>query len=76
MLGTVTAWVLVRDDFRGKAIVNAIIDLPFALPTIVAGLVLIALYGVQTPLDFDLGFVHFQATSPSRAGRSTSRSCS
>ena len=62
LLGTVTAWVLVRDDFRGKSIVNAIIDLPFALPTIVAGLVLIALYGVQTPLHFELGFVHFQAT--------------
>ena len=39
MLGTITAWVLVRDDFRGKSLVNAIIDLPFALPTIVAGLV-------------------------------------
>ena len=37
VLGTITAWVLVRDDFRGKSVVNAIIDLPFALPTIVAG---------------------------------------
>jgi sulfate/thiosulfate transport system permease protein len=62
VLGTITAWVLVRDDFRGKSAVNAIIDLPFALPTIVAGLVLIALYGVQTPLHLDLGFVHFEAT--------------
>jgi sulfate/thiosulfate transport system permease protein len=43
--GTVIAWVLVRDDFRGKGVVNSLIDLPFALPTIVAGLVLIALYG-------------------------------
>ena len=43
--GTLVAWVLVRDDFRGKALVNAIIDLPFALPTIVAGLTLLALYG-------------------------------
>ena len=42
VLGTVTAWVLVRDDFRGKSVVNAIIDLPFALPTIVAGLTLLA----------------------------------
>ena len=49
-LGTVTAWVLVRDDFRGKALVNAVIDLPFALPTIVAGLVLLALYGPQSPI--------------------------
>jgi sulfate/thiosulfate transport system permease protein len=43
--GTLIAWVLVRDDFRGKGVVNSLIDLPFALPTIVAGLVLIALYG-------------------------------
>jgi sulfate/thiosulfate transport system permease protein len=43
--GTIIAWVLVRDEFRGKRIVNSLIDLPFALPTIVAGLVLLALYG-------------------------------
>ena len=43
--GTLIAWVLVRDDFRCKNVVNSLIDLPFALPTIVAGLVLIALYG-------------------------------
>ncbi len=51
VLGTITAWVLVRDSFRGKALVNAIIDLPFALPTIVAGLTLLALYGPQSPLE-------------------------
>ena len=45
VMGTVIAWVLVRDDFRGKRLVNALIDLPFALPTIVAGLTLLALYG-------------------------------
>jgi len=45
VVGTATAWVLVRDDFRGKSLVNAVIDLPFALPTIVAGLTLLALYG-------------------------------
>ena len=45
VMGTLIAWVLVRDDFRGKRIVNAVIDLPFALPTIVAGLTLLALYG-------------------------------
>ena len=49
VLGTITAWVLVRDEFRGKALVNAVIDLPFALPTIVAGLTLLALYGPQSP---------------------------
>jgi len=44
-MGTLIAWVLVRDEFRGKRAVNAVIDLPFALPTIVAGIVLLALYG-------------------------------
>ena len=56
VLGTITAWVLVRDDFRGKAIVNAIIDLPFALPTIVAGLTLLALYGPTSPLEINVAF--------------------
>jgi sulfate transport system permease protein len=56
VLGTITAWVLVRDDFRGKALVNAIIDLPFALPTIVAGLTLLALYGPKSPLGVDVAF--------------------
>src|SRR5215469_13104508 len=48
------AWVLVRDDFRGKAVVSAVIDLPFALPTIVAGLTLLALYGASSPFHVDL----------------------
>lgn len=56
VLGTITAWVLVRDDFRGKSIVNAIIDLPFALPTIVAGLTLLALYGPTSPVGIDVAF--------------------
>jgi sulfate transport system permease protein len=56
VLGTVTAWVLVRDEFRGKAFVNAVIDLPFALPTIVAGLTLIALYGPRSPVGVDIAF--------------------
>ena len=42
--GTAIAWTLVRDRFFGQAMVNAIVDLPFALPTIVAGLTLLALY--------------------------------
>jgi sulfate transport system permease protein len=54
--GTLVAWVLVRDDFPGKRFVNALIDLPFALPTIVAGLVLLALYGPKGPAPFDIGF--------------------
>lgn len=56
VLGTVTAWVLVRDDFRGKSVINSIIDLPFALPTIVAGLTLLALYGPQSPIGIDIAF--------------------
>ena len=52
--GTMIAWVLVRDDFRGKSLVNAVIDLPFALPTIVAGLTLIALYGPRSPIGIDV----------------------
>jgi sulfate transport system permease protein len=56
VLGTVTAWVLVRDDFPGKSLVNAVIDLPFALPTIVAGLTLLTLYGPQSPLGVNVAF--------------------
>jgi sulfate transport system permease protein len=51
VVGTVIAWVLVRDDFPGKRLVEIVIDIPFALPTIVAGLVLITLYGPGTPFD-------------------------
>ncbi len=56
VLGTLIAWVLVRDDFRGKSLVNAVIDLPFALPTIVAGLTLLALYGPRSPIDVNIAF--------------------
>jgi len=54
--GTLIAWVLVRDEFRGKKVVNALIDLPFALPTVVAGVVLLALYGKNGPLGIDITF--------------------
>jgi sulfate transport system permease protein len=47
--GTLVAWVLVRDRFPGRGVVNALIDLPFALPTIVAGITLLALYGPDSP---------------------------
>jgi sulfate/thiosulfate transport system permease protein len=56
VMGTLIAWVLVRDDFRGKGFVNALIDLPFALPTIVAGLVLLALYGPRGPVGVNLAY--------------------
>jgi sulfate transport system permease protein len=54
--GTLIAWVLVRDSFRGKPFVNALIDLPFALPTIVAGLTLLALYGPNGPLGINVAY--------------------
>jgi sulfate/thiosulfate transport system permease protein len=53
VFGTLVAWVLVRDDFHGKPALNAIIDLPFALPTIVAGLTLLTLYGPQSPVGLN-----------------------
>jgi sulfate transport system permease protein len=56
VFGTIIAWVLVRDQFPGKAIVNSVIDLPFALPTIVAGLVLLSLYGKSSPVGVDVTF--------------------
>lgn len=50
VMGTVIAWVLVRDRFPGKAVIDFVIDIPFAMPTIVAGLVLLSLYGPQSPI--------------------------
>src|SRR6478672_7315787 len=54
VFGTILAWVLVRDEFPGKSLVNAVIDLPFALPTIVASLTLLALYGNDSPIGIHL----------------------
>ena len=54
--GTAIAWVLVRDRFPGKAVVNSLIDLPFALPTIVAGLTLLALYGPKGPVGVNVAY--------------------
>jgi sulfate transport system permease protein len=56
IMGTVIAWVLVRDRFPGMAVVDLLIDLPFALPTIVAGLVLLALYGTTSPLHINVAY--------------------
>jgi sulfate transport system permease protein len=52
--GLAIAWVLVRDEFRGKRVVGAVIDLPFALPTIVAGLTLLSLYGPSSPFGINV----------------------
>jgi sulfate transport system permease protein len=54
IFGTILAWLLVRDEFPGKSLINAVIDLPFALPTIVASLTLLALYGNDSPIGIHL----------------------
>jgi sulfate/thiosulfate transport system permease protein len=54
VMGTLIAWVLVRDEFPGKRVLEFVIDIPFALPTIVAGLVLLAVYGTDSPVDITL----------------------
>jgi len=54
VMGTALAWVLVRDRFWGKQLVDVVIDVPFALPTIVAGLVLLSLYGPASPLGVNV----------------------
>src|SRR5919202_1321825 len=59
VMGTVLAWVLVRDRFPGKAVLNVVIDIPFALPTIVAGLVLLSLYGPNSPLGVNVANTRF-----------------
>jgi sulfate transport system permease protein len=56
VVGTVIAWVLVRDRFRGQKLLNVIIDVPFALPTVVAGLVLLGLYGPNSPIGVQWAF--------------------
>jgi sulfate transport system permease protein len=54
VMGIAIAWVLVRDEFFGKRFVEGLIDLPFALPTIVAGVVFLFLYGQASPIKVDL----------------------
>jgi sulfate transport system permease protein len=54
VMGTMIAWVLVRDRFWGKRLLDLVIDIPFAMPTIVAGLVLLGLYGPKSPLGINV----------------------
>ncbi|MCU1504104.1 MAG: sulfate transporter, inner rane subunit CysT [Ilumatobacteraceae bacterium] len=54
VMGTLIAWVLVRDQFFGKRALEVVIDIPFALPTIVAGLVLLSLYGPRSPIGVNI----------------------
>jgi sulfate transport system permease protein len=60
VMGTITAYVLVRYSFPGKSFLNAIVDLPLAIPTLVTGVMLVILYGPQTAiggwLDDNWGF--------------------
>jgi sulfate transport system permease protein len=56
VMGMLIAWVLVRDEFPGKRLLGSLIDLPFALPTIVAGLTLLALYGPDSPFGIHLAY--------------------
>ncbi|MBV9293427.1 MAG: sulfate ABC transporter permease subunit CysT [Frankiales bacterium] len=56
VMGTLIAWVLVRDKVPGRQLFDTVIDLPFALPTIVAGLTLLLLYGVQSPIGLNLAY--------------------
>lgn len=63
IFGFIVAWVLVRYEFPGRRIVDAIVDIPFALPTAVAGIALTALYaengwigGLAAPLGIKLAF--------------------
>ena len=67
-MGTAIAWVLERDQFVGKSVLEVLIDIPFALPTIVAGLVLLSLYGPESPLGVNI--------AEHAAGRRSWRSCS
>jgi len=48
IMGTLTAYVLVRYNFPGKGLLNAIVDLPLAIPTLVTGVMLVVLYGPQS----------------------------
>jgi sulfate transport system permease protein len=56
VMGTLIAWILVRDHFFGHRVFDALIDLPFALPTIVAGLVLLALYGPNSAVHLNVAY--------------------
>ncbi|GAA1052409.1 ABC transporter permease [Dietzia natronolimnaea] len=54
VIGTLIAWVLVRDKFPGKRVIELVIDIPFALPSLVAGLVLLSLYGPNSPMGLTI----------------------
>lgn len=53
--GTAIAWALVRWSFPGRRVLAAVVDLPFAIPTLVAGILIVALLGPASPLGHALG---------------------
>ena len=55
VMGVLTAFVIVRYDFPGKRLLNGIIDLPLAIPTLVTGVMLVILFGPQEALTNDAG---------------------
>jgi ABC-type Fe3+ transport system permease subunit len=69
VFGVTLAWVLVRYEFPGRSLVDALVDLPFALPTAVAGIALTALYAANGPI----GGCSRRSGSRSRSLRSASR---
>jgi sulfate/thiosulfate transport system permease protein len=60
VMGTLTAYVLVRFHFPAKGLFNALIDMPFAIPTLVTGVMLVALYGPQRTVGAWLNAHGFQ----------------
>ena len=60
IFGTMLAYVLVRYRFRGRGLLSAIVDLPFAIPTLVTGVMLVAIYGPNTPIGKAFGSVGIQ----------------
>jgi sulfate transport system permease protein len=60
VMGTLTAYALVRYRFYGRGLLNGIIDMPFAIPTLVTGVMLVALYGPQRTLGAWLNSHGFQ----------------
>ncbi len=59
--GTLTAYVLVRYEFFGKSLLNTLVDLPFAIPSLVTGVMLVILYGPEGLLgEFFTGTLHWQ----------------
>lgn len=60
VFGTLLAYVLVRYRFTGRALLSAVVDLPFAIPTLVTGVMLVALYGPSSPIGKVLARVGVQ----------------